>query len=568
MDESEMVVLKFGSSVLRDPAGLPDVADEIYRHLRVGKRVLSVVSAFEGHTDRLLREASAVFGEEAPEATATYIATGELQSAAMLTGALLRDGICARTIDPREVHLRIDGDSDLLNAKLVSVDRSQIFKWFKDSSVLVLPGFFGIGDDGRIGLLGRGGSDYTALFLAQRLHSSCRLLKDVAGVYNLDPATAGREVQRFATVGWDVAADITGRLIQPKAMRLAQSERIAFAVGALSEDRDTKVGEYSVSFANPHIVAPPMKIALLGLGIVGGGVCARLMAQPDRFDLQCVVVKHRERYSRVVPEKLLSTDAWDAVRGGAEVVVECMGGLSPCFDVVLGALKAGQIVISSNTAMMARYSNELDRYMNTKPPRLRFSAAVGGALPILELLARHVGQVRIIRAVINEPYNPRSGCPISHAYACDVIGLMAIVGFNTILTEGSIAVEGVDGRAYGADARLVTTIARNCGTLRANLSVQKLDYRDFLAGADASHDRMEMELDDGRVLRLRGRGFGRWPTVISVCGDMLQVWREYCGQEYSHGASNGRQEPSAPRSLGDMHDAHLRSRDADRSLLN
>ena len=119
-----VIVLKFGSSVLRSAADLPGVVDEIYRHLRTGKRVLAVVSAFEGHTDKLLNESHALFGDDAPEATAHYVATGEVQAAALLSGALLKAGIAARIIDPREAQLAVHGGS--LNAEPHSIDRDTI----------------------------------------------------------------------------------------------------------------------------------------------------------------------------------------------------------------------------------------------------------------------------------------------------------------------------------------------------------------------------------------------------------------------------------------------------------
>ena len=59
---SMIEVLKFGSSVLRTPDELPVAVDEIYRHWRSGCRVLAVVSAFEGVTDGLIKEAADLFG--------------------------------------------------------------------------------------------------------------------------------------------------------------------------------------------------------------------------------------------------------------------------------------------------------------------------------------------------------------------------------------------------------------------------------------------------------------------------------------------------------------------------
>ena len=72
---SAIEILKFGSSVLRSPESLPIAVDEIYRHWRLGCRVLAVVSAFEGVTDRLLREASRLFGPNPTFEEAAFLAT-------------------------------------------------------------------------------------------------------------------------------------------------------------------------------------------------------------------------------------------------------------------------------------------------------------------------------------------------------------------------------------------------------------------------------------------------------------------------------------------------------------
>src|SRR6266853_5738884 len=120
-----VVVLKFGSSVLKSPDDLPLAVDEVYRRLREGVRLLVVVSAFAGSTDRLFKCAKEVLSEDAaPEAVAAYVSTGEWQSAALLTGALRRGGLAARLVDPREIGLRVQGSA--LDADPISVDVSAV----------------------------------------------------------------------------------------------------------------------------------------------------------------------------------------------------------------------------------------------------------------------------------------------------------------------------------------------------------------------------------------------------------------------------------------------------------
>jgi len=113
-------VLKFGSSVLARPEDLPLAVDEVYRRLREGYRVLAVVSAFAGEPDWLLSRTGNVLGPDAvPEATAAYVATGELQSAALLTGTLLR-ALRLRWQEERDFWARLlaaaqDGDEEALS---------------------------------------------------------------------------------------------------------------------------------------------------------------------------------------------------------------------------------------------------------------------------------------------------------------------------------------------------------------------------------------------------------------------------------------------------------------------
>lgn len=80
---SKVEVLKFGSSVLRSPADLHVAVDEIYRRWRSGRRVIAVVSAFEGVTDALMADVADIVGTECPEAMAAYVATGEERTAAL-----------------------------------------------------------------------------------------------------------------------------------------------------------------------------------------------------------------------------------------------------------------------------------------------------------------------------------------------------------------------------------------------------------------------------------------------------------------------------------------------------
>ena len=525
-----LIVLKFGSSVLRSAADLPAVADEIYRHLRDGKRVLAVVSAFEGCTDALLRLARSQFGDDAPAATACLAATGELQSAALLAGYLVRSGVSARVMDPREIALSVHGSS--LDSEPHSIDRDAIFGAFERQSVLVVPGFFGINRDGQVCLLGRGGSDFSALFLAHRLGAECRLIKDVDGIFDRDPADAGPTAMRFASVTWEAALNVAGELVQHQALQFAHLHRFGFSVGALSSASQTHVGADPSTIGEAIEQQAPLRIVMLGLGTVGGGVYSRLREQPERFEILRIVVRDIDKHRSLdLPSGILGTDPWAAVNLPADLVIESMGGLFPAGDLVLHALNKGCPVVTANKAMVAHRWADLHPFTGAAP-RLRFSAAVGGALPVLETLSMHSGRVRRLRGVINGTCTyvlgaMRNGTDFDAAIdAADKLALMARVAFGIDLPLNTIATRGIGARDAGAKVQLVASAVREQDAIRARVGPEELADRDFLAGSIEAQNRVEIELDDGHMLRLEGIGAGRWPTAISVCGDVMDVWRE------------------------------------------
>lgn len=175
--QNKITVLKFGSSVLRDECDLPRAVHEIYRWWRAGAQVLAVVSAFGDTTNQLLLRAESIFKHPDRSSLAALLATGEAASSALLGLALNRVGIPVRVLDPVQAGLRTVGAK--LEADLVSVDSARLRTELR-RAVVVLPGFVGRGDNGDTTLLGRGGSDLTALFLAHRLGARCVLVKDAA----------------------------------------------------------------------------------------------------------------------------------------------------------------------------------------------------------------------------------------------------------------------------------------------------------------------------------------------------------------------------------------------------
>ena len=248
MSQQPLTVLKFGGSVLGTARDYAAAVADVRRHLQRGERVLAVVSALKGATDSLLADARDFGPAPEPAATASLLATGEAASAARLALALNAAGVEAALLDPSAIGLTTRGP--LLDADPVAVDDEALRHALERSGAAVVPGFFGRDTSGGYALFGRGGTDLTALFLAHRLGArSCRLLKNVDGVYEHDPDAGGRKPRRYEVISWDDALKLGSRVIQPKSLHFARRERVEFTVAAVGSLRGTRVGAGPTAWA-------------------------------------------------------------------------------------------------------------------------------------------------------------------------------------------------------------------------------------------------------------------------------------------------------------------------------
>jgi len=239
MSEPKVVVLKFGSSVLRTDEDLPSAVNEIYEWWLQDYGVVAVVSALGKNTDQLMQCAYSVCAEPDPTLLAALLATGEAASSALLGLALRQAGIPTIVLTAEQAGLVTLGP--VLDAELIGVDKPGLLAALQ-KAVVVLPGFVGRAD-GETTLLGRGGSDLTALFVAHQLDGQCSLVKDVDGLYTSDPNNeTGTNATRFVEVSYDTARKVGGSVVQVKAIDFAERHQLSFTVSSIGSDVSTKVG--------------------------------------------------------------------------------------------------------------------------------------------------------------------------------------------------------------------------------------------------------------------------------------------------------------------------------------
>lgn len=560
---NKIVVLKFGSSVLRDESDLPRAVHEIYRHWRSGSQVLAVVSALGDTTDRLLKLAKTVSAEPQECAVATLVATGETTASALLGIALHQAGIPATVLDSAQAGLRTIGDE--LNSELIAVDAAKLRSEL-ERAVVVLPGFAGRNKEGGTTLLGRGGSDLSAVFLAHKLGARCVLLKDVDGLYTSDPAVAGTmPALRFNQARYETALRLGSPVVQDKAVRFAAECGLPFEVTCIGASVETEISSDADHVVAQQTWAKPLRVALLGCGTVGGGVYDRLAALPELFEITGVAVRDvsRARVPRI-PEHLLTADADGLVAKPCDVVVELIGGTKRASDLVRRALRLGRNVVTANKALIASEGDQLQAVSAAMGVTISASAAVGGALPALETieLARDDEPIASFSGVLNGTTNfildqlarggemedairaaQRAGyaeadpsLDLNGTDAAQKLILLARAAFGVSLPLTKISRRGIqdlsneslrEARQRGCTIRLVASCRSKATGLEARVGPVELPFDHPLAQLRGAQNGLIVEMESGARRIVFGTGAGRWPTTEAVMADLLTLRRQF-----------------------------------------
>src|SRR5690349_18530801 len=161
----------------------------------------------------------------------------------------------------------------------------------------------------------------------------------------------------------------------------------------------------------------PLKVGLLGCGVVGTEVVRILTEQADhlaarvgaRLEVAGVAVRRPGRARDIaVDPALITTDAQALVsRGDLDLVIEVIGGIEPARSLILSALEHGASVVSANKALLAEDGPTLFAAAERAGRDLYYEAAVAGAIPILRPLRESLAgdQVTRVLGIVNGTTN-------------------------------------------------------------------------------------------------------------------------------------------------------------------
>ncbi|MGB3456930.1 MAG: hypothetical protein WBA35_11275 [Litorimonas sp.] len=546
------LVLNFGHSVLRSLSDYTEAASEIYRHYRTGRNIVAVTSAQGDQTDVLIAEARRIGPEGEARNLPELLQLGERRSAALLALALERIGAPAFVRQARDLGLTASGDP--MNAELTGLNTGQLMQDLKDHDIVVMPGFVAIGEKDRAVLLGQGGSDLTALYVADQLGAPALLLKDVDGVYDRDPREASdAPLLHYGRVSYADVRRKAAPLIASRALDHAESVGQRFRIGRPGVARTTQVGDVS---DQPEAAAPPrkMRIAMMGLGIVGGGVWRRVAEHPDRFEIVRVMVRSPGKYIyQGYPETILTTEAADLFDAKPDIFIDVSGPVEPALGLTRDMLARGVHVVSANKQAIATGGQALLDHADGSGVRLLFSSAAGGGMPVLEMCLRERGRIARVEALLNGTTNFMLGemdkgmdyadalsLAQDRGYAeadptADVDGhdaaakirLVSLLGFGVELAPDQIerdTLAGVeDAKRDGKVVKRVARVSGDTGEIVADLRLRALSPNNFLAQADGEDAHAVFDFNDGDRYVIRGKGAGRWPTTESVMADLYDL---------------------------------------------
>jgi len=233
---TSVAVIKLGGSIFTGPISYRRAARFIAQRLAKNstEKLVVVVSAQNGETDALLREAQTIAAEPDKAALDLLWSTGELRSVARLDLHLQAEGVRAAVLDVRQTGLRTPKRECGVSA--AQFDSKAIFDVLATKRVAIVPGFLATDHAGAIVTLGRGGSDLTAVLIAAGLGASrCELIKDVPGYFTDDPRlhAGAKHLPRLSFAQALAMADEGCELVQRQAIEVAERFDLPLVVRSL-----------------------------------------------------------------------------------------------------------------------------------------------------------------------------------------------------------------------------------------------------------------------------------------------------------------------------------------------
>ncbi len=227
-----LIVQKYGGTSVADIERIKKVAERVVNTARNGNRVVVVVSAMAGETDKLIELAQQVSSNPDEREMDLLLSTGERITSALTAMAIQELGHKAIALTGRQVG--IITDTVHTKAKIARISGDKAKRALDEGYIVVVAGFQGITEDeGDVTTLGRGGSDLTAVAIASALDADlCEIYTDVEGVYTTDPniVPEARKLERISYEEMLELASLGAKVLQTRSVEFAMKYNVPLVV--------------------------------------------------------------------------------------------------------------------------------------------------------------------------------------------------------------------------------------------------------------------------------------------------------------------------------------------------
>jgi homoserine dehydrogenase len=338
----------------------------------------------------------------------------------------------------------------------------------------------------------------------------------------------------------------------------------------------------------------PLRVAIAGLGTVGGGVASLLLTRGAELaeragrPLECVMVSARERTKKRAADVSGITWSDDVValaNSDADVVVELIGGEDgPARALVQSALEAGKHVVTANKALLAYHGAQLAVLAEERGVALRFEAAAAGGIPIVRalresLIAYGIGAVR---GILNGTCNfiltqmEATGRPFAEVLAeaqalgyaeadptLDIGGgdtahklaLLASLAFGIKPDLSSMTIQGIAhitpediafAREFGCRIKLLGIARKTAQGIDQRVQPAMVKLGTPLADIEGAFNVVVADAGEAGPFFFEGRGAGEAPTASAVVADLVDIARGAVGPTFGRPARNLKSASPAP----------------------
>ncbi|MBI5204445.1 MAG: aspartate kinase [Nitrospirae bacterium] len=232
-----LIVQKYGGTSVANVERIKNVAARVARTAKEGHKVVVVVSAMSGETDKLINLAHQASLNPNEREMDMLLSSGERVTSALTAMAIEDLGCKAMALTGRQMGIITDDVHTKARIAKITGDRAK--KALDDGYIIVVAGFQGITENQDVTTLGRGGSDLSAVAIAAALNADlCEIYTDVDGVYTTDPniVPEARKLKKISYEEMLELASLGAKVLQTRSVEFAMKYNVPTVVRSSFND--------------------------------------------------------------------------------------------------------------------------------------------------------------------------------------------------------------------------------------------------------------------------------------------------------------------------------------------